>query len=332
MFPTVRNRRLRSTPAIRHLVREHQVSIHDLIHPLFVIEGEHQRREITSMPGVFHLSLDQLDIELKQIVELGIQAVLLFGVPPTKDAQGSSAFDSQGIVQRATKLIKERYPRLLVITDTCLCQYTDSGHCGVIEHHPHTGQVDVANDASLLLLTQVAISQARAGADVIAPSNMMDGTVSVIRAGLDQAGYAHVAIMAYAVKYASAFYGPFRDAAHSTPQMGDRKSYQMDPANAREALREASADAAEGADFLMVKPALAYMDIILRVREQFQLPIVAYHVSAEYAMVKAAAQQGWIDEQAIVMETMVGFKRAGADLVITYYASDIARWLRERGV
>lgn len=326
--PFIRHRRLRSSAALRQLVRETQLTVNDFIQPLFVIHGTQQRVEIPSMPGVYQLSIDQLDTEINQIVEVGIQAVLLFGIPETKDAQGSSAYQRDGIVQQATQKIKQAYPHLLVITDACLCQYTTTGHCGIITTHPDTGQVSIDNDASLSLIAQVALAQAKAGADMIAPSNMMDGTVAVIRSTLDQAGYPHIPIMAYAVKYASAFYGPFRDAAESKPQFGDRKSYQMDPANAKEALREAASDEAEGADFLMVKPAFAYMDIIHRVREQSQLPLVVYSVSGEYAMMKAAAIQGWINEREVVMESMLGLKRAGADLIITYYATDIAKWLR----
>jgi porphobilinogen synthase len=327
-FPIVRNRRLRGSSAIRNLVKENRVSVHDLVYPIFVTHGHDIKDEIASMPGVYHFSLDRLEEEIGEITKLGLQAILLFGVPEHKDAEGTSAYAEDGIVQQAARLIKKWNPELLVIADTCLCQFTDTGHCGVVHHHPLTGQADVANDASLELLVKTAVSQAKAGADIIAPSNMMDGYVQAIRTGLDIAGYEHVPIMAYSVKYASAFYGPFRDAAHSTPQFGDRKTYQMDPANAREALREAETDVMEGADFLMVKPALAYMDIIRMLKENFDLPVVAYNVSAEYSMVKAAAQQGWIDEQAIVMETMLSFKRAGADIILTYFAKDIASWLQ----
>jgi porphobilinogen synthase len=327
-FPIVRNRRLRGSAAIRNLVRENMVSVHDLVQPIFVTHGTNVKEEIASMPGVYHFSLDRLEQEIKEITELGLQAILLFGVPEHKDAVGTSAFEENGIVQQATRLIKQWSPNLLVIADTCLCQFTDTGHCGVVHHHPLTGQADVANDPSLDLLVKTAVSQARAGADIIGPSNMMDGYVQAIRSGLDDAGFESVPIMAYSVKYSSAFYGPFRDAAHSTPQFGDRKTYQMDPANAREAMREAETDVMEGADFLMVKPALAYMDIIRMLKENFDLPIVAYNVSAEYSMVKAAALQGWINEEAIVMETMVSFKRAGADIILTYFAKDMARWLQ----
>lgn len=328
-FPIVRNRRLRGNAAIRNLVRENQVTVNDVVQPIFVTHGTNVKSEIASMPGVYHFSLDRVKEEIDEITQLGIQAILLFGVPDHKDATGTSAFMDDGIVQQATRLIKEINPNLLIIADTCLCQFTDTGHCGVIHHHPITGQADVANDPSLELLVRTAVSQAKAGADIIAPSNMMDGYVQAIRTGLDEAGYENTPIMAYSVKYASAYYGPFRDAAHSTPQFGDRKTYQMDPANGREALREASSDVIEGADFLMVKPALAYMDIIRMLKDNFDLPVVAYNVSAEYAMVKAAAQQGWVNEEAIVMETMTSFKRAGADIILTYFAKDIARYLQK---
>lgn len=325
-FPIIRHRRLRNSAAMRNLVRETHVSVQDLIYPIFVAEGENLKEEIPSMPGVYHFSLDQLEAEITHISQLGIQAILVFGVPSDKDETGTQAFIENGIVQRAIRKIKQINRDLLVIADTCLCQFTSHGHCGVVEACEHGGAV-VRNDASLELLVKAAISQAEAGADVIAPSNMMDGFVHAIRGGLDASGFEQVPIMSYAVKYASAFYGPFRDAAHSTPQFGDRKTYQMDPANAREALREAESDVAEGADILMVKPALAYMDIVRTLKENFDLPIAAYNVSAEYSMVKAAAANGWIDEQAVVHETMLGFKRAGADMIITYHAKDLARWL-----
>jgi porphobilinogen synthase len=311
---------------MRNLVRETSVSVNDLIYPLFFTTGTGVKEEVASMPGVYHVSLDLLEQEIREIVALGIQAVLVFGVPDHKDEQGSSAYDAIGIVQEATRRIKQVAPGLAVIADTCLCQYTTHGHCGVLCIHGD-GSVQIDNDESLELLARTAVSQAAAGADIIAPSNMMDGYVVAIREALDEEGYSHVPIMAYSVKYASAYYGPFRDAAHSAPQFGDRKSYQMDPANAREALREAESDIAEGADFLMVKPGLAYLDIVRMLRDRYNLPIVAYNVSAEYSMVKAAAANGWLDEQAIVLETLIGFKRAGADLIITYHAKDIANWL-----
>ncbi|MBG9944274.1 porphobilinogen synthase [Brevibacillus formosus] len=316
-----RHRRLRKSAAMRNLVRENHVRVEDLIYPLFVVEGTGIKNEIPSMPGVYQLSLDTLAEEMKEIVALGIQAVLMFGVPTHKDACGTEAYNDDAITQQAMRLIKEAHPEMIVIADTCLCEYTDHGHCGVI----HEGEV--VNDETLKLLGQTAVSQAKAGADIIAPSNMMDGFVMAIREALDEAGFEHIPIMSYAVKYASAFYGPFRDAAGSTPQFGDRKSYQMDAANAREGLREAASDVKEGADFLIVKPGLAFMDMVLRLRENFNLPIVAYNVSAEYSMVKAAALNGWIDEERIVMETLVGFKRAGADMIITYHAKDVAKWL-----
>ncbi|MCP3774008.1 porphobilinogen synthase [Paenibacillus sp. MZ04-78.2] len=327
-FPLVRNRRLRGSAAIRNLVREHTVTLHDLLYPIFVTHGTNVKEEIRSMPGVYHFSLDRLEEEIREIVELGIPAIVLFGVPHEKDAHASSAYDPNGIVQQASRLIKTWAPELLIVADTCLCQFMDHGHCGVVHYDEAKGRAEVLNDASLELLVKTAVSQAGAGADIIAPSNMMDGFVYAIRQGLDEAGYEQVPIMSYSVKYASSFYGPFREAAHSTPQFGDRKTYQMDPANVREALREAESDVAEGADMLMVKPALAYMDVIRELRDHFNLPLVAYNVSGEYSMIKAAALQGWVDEKSIVLETMTGFKRAGADMIITYFAKDIARWLR----
>lgn len=318
-----RHRRLRHTASLRSLVRENQLHKSDLIYPIFVVEGEDIKREVSSMPGVFNLSLDHLTAEIEEVVALGIESVILFGVPHDhlKDEQGSGAFHDHGIVQEATRLVKKVAPQLTVIADTCLCEYTSTGHCGIVAD----GTVD--NDASLPLHVKTAISQARAGADVIAPSSMMDGFVAAIRQGLDENGFSHIPVMSYGVKYASAYYGPFRDAANSAPGEGDRKGYQMDPANRREAFREATADVDQGADFMIVKPALAFMDIIRDVRERIDLPIVAYNVSGEYAMVKAAALNGWIDEERIVLETMLGFKRAGADLIITYFAKDICRYL-----
>ncbi|REK68075.1 MAG: porphobilinogen synthase [Cohnella sp.] len=326
-FPITRHRRFRRTEALRNLVRETRLHVHDLIAPIFVIHGENVKEEIPSMPGVYQWSVDRLEEEISEIVGLGIQAVLLFGIPPHKDSTGTGAFEENGIVQLATRRIKEIAPDLLVVADTCLCEYTDHGHCGVLRHDG--GQVTVDNDASLELLVRTAVSQAAAGADIIAPSNMMDGFVAAIRKGLDEAGFEQIPIMSYAVKYSSAYYGPFRDAADSAPQFGDRKTYQMDWANAREALREAESDAAEGADMLMVKPGLAYLDLVRMLKDRFHLPLAVYNVSAEYSMVKAAALQGWIDEKAIVLETLTGMKRAGADIIITYHAKDVARWLRE---
>lgn len=318
-----RHRRLRQSAAMRSLVREHHLRMDDLIYPLFVAEGNDIKKEVSSMPGVYQLSLDHLMEEVEEVVSLGIKAVLLFGIPLEKDEVGSQAYHDHGIVQEATRFIKKHYPDLIVVADTCLCEYTSHGHCGIVENG------EVLNDPSLELLVKAAVSQAKAGADIIAPSNMMDGFVAAIRAGLDEAGFEHVPIMSYAVKYASAFFGPFREAAESAPQFGDRKSYQMDPANRLEALREAESDVREGADFLMVKPGLPYLDIVRDIKNHFHLPVVVYNVSGEYSMVKAAAQNGWIDEKAVVMEMLTGMKRAGADIIITYHAKDAARWLKE---
>jgi porphobilinogen synthase len=311
---------------MRQLVREHELSRADLIQPLFVVHGSRVEREVGSMPGVFQLSADaMLDREVDSIRALGIPAVLLFGIPQAKDDVGSENFSEDGIVQRALRRVRERHPDLLLITDVCCCEYTSHGHCGIVRE----GAVD--NDATLEILARVALSHARAGADVIAPSGMMDGMVGTIRAALDQAGHSETAILSYAVKYASAFYGPFRDAAESAPAFGDRRQYQMDPANVREALLEAALDEAEGADLLMVKPALAYLDVVRAVREQTQLPLVAYNVSGEYAMVKAAARLGWIDECRVVLEALTGMRRAGADAIISYHAKDVATWLSSAG-
>lgn len=320
-----RHRRLRSSANMRAMLRENHLRTEDFIYPIFVVEGENKKNEVVSMPGVFQFSLDLLNEEIKEVVSLGIKSIILFGVPDQehKDEVGSQAYHDHGIVQLATRQVKESYPDLIVVADTCLCEFTDHGHCGIVEN----GQV--LNDPSLDLLAQTAVSQAQAGADIIAPSNMMDGFVAAIRKGLDEAGFEHIPIMSYAVKYASAYYGPFRDAAQSAPQFGDRKTYQMDPANREEALREAQSDLEEGADFLIVKPALAYLDIIRDVKNNFNVPIVAYNVSGEYSMIKAAALNGWVDERAIVMESLVGMKRAGVDLIITYFAKDVAGWLKE---
>ncbi|MCP1096168.1 porphobilinogen synthase [Bacillaceae bacterium OS4b] len=324
-IPFNRHRRLRASAGMRALVRETQLHKEDLIYPIFVIDGKNVKNEINSMPGIYQLSMDNLGAEMDEVVSLGIKSVILFGVPfdYDKDEQGTGAFHHNGLVQEATRFIKKQYPEVIVIADTCLCEYTSHGHCGVVEGEK------ILNDASLDLLAKTAISQAEAGADIIAPSNMMDGFVAAIRAGLDEAGYEDIPIMSYAVKYASAFYGPFRDAANGAPQFGDRKTYQMDPANRLEAFREAESDVAEGADFLIVKPALSYMDIIRDVKNNFNLPIVSYNVSGEYSMVKAAAQNGWIDEKAIVMEMLTGLKRAGSDLIITYFSKEVARWINE---
>ncbi|MCJ7839889.1 porphobilinogen synthase [Lederbergia sp. NSJ-179] len=316
-----RHRRLRSSANMRALVRETHLRAEDFIYPLFIVEGKQQKQEISSMPGIQQISLDLLKEELNEIVQLGIKAIILFGVPEDKDDCGTGAYHDHGIVQEATREVKKHYPELLVVADTCLCEYTDHGHCGVVKDGK------VINDESLELLVRTAVSQAKAGADIIAPSNMMDGFVTAIRHGLDEAGFEEIPIMSYAVKYSSAFYGPFREAANSAPQFGDRKTYQMDPANRLEALREAKSDVAEGADFLIVKPALSYMDIIRDVKNECNLPIVAYNVSGEYSMVKAAAMNGWIDEKAIVLELLTSMKRAGADLIISYFAKDVAGWL-----
>ncbi|WP_010099017.1 porphobilinogen synthase [Ornithinibacillus scapharcae] len=318
-----RHRRLRSSNAMRAMVRENHLRVEDFIYPMFVLEGNNSKNEVSSMPGVFQVTLDLLLDEVKEVVDLGIKSIILFGVPNEKDDVGSGAYHDHGIVQEATRLIKQNYPEILIVADTCLCEYTDHGHCGVILNQ------DVDNDESLKLLARTAVSQAEAGADIIAPSNMMDGFVKVIRQALDEAGFTNIPIMSYAVKYASAFYGPFRDAADSTPQFGDRKTYQMDPANRLEALREAESDVAEGADFLIVKPALSYLDIVRDVRNNFNLPVVAYNVSGEYSMVKAAALNGWIDEKQLVLEKLTSMKRAGADLIISYFAKDVAKWLKE---
>lgn len=308
---------------MRELVRETFLRPSDFIYPIFFVEGENVRKEVSSMPGVYHISVDLVKEEVQELVDLGIKSIIVFGVPDHKDHVGSEAYHDHGIVQRATLEIKKHFPELVVIADTCLCQYTDHGHCGIVEDG------EILNDESLQLLAKTAVSQARAGADIIAPSNMMDGFVDAIREALDEAGFIHVPVMSYAVKYASAFYGPFRDAAHSTPQFGDRKTYQMDPANRLEALREAQSDVEEGADFLIVKPSLSYLDIMRDVKNEFTLPVVAYNVSGEYAMVKAAAQNGWISEKELVLEMLTSMKRAGAELIITYHAKDAAKWLSE---
>jgi len=326
-FPVTRMRRLRRTPVLRDLVRETRVTAGDLVMPLFVEEGLAAPQPVEAMPGVARLPLAHLVAEAGEVAALGIPAVLLFGIPAAKDEEGSGAWDDDGIVQEATRAIRAAHPDLLVITDLCLCEYTSHGHCGVRNSDPaRPGDVD--NDATLELLARTAVSQARAGADVIAPSDMMDGRVAAIRAALDDDGATDIPIMAYSAKFASAFYGPFREAAGSTPESGDRRGYQMDPGNGREAVRESLLDADEGADILMVKPALPYLDVIRRVREASDLPIAAYNVSGEYAMVKAAAQAGWLDERAAVLETLTAIRRAGADIVISYHAKDAARWLQ----
>lgn len=316
-----RPRRLRRTATIRALVRETRLSPDDFVYPLFVCEGEGVRREIGSMPGAFNLSIDELVKEVEAARSAGVRSVILFGVPGQKDAAGTQAYAEDGITQRAIRALKREVKETLVIADNCLCEYTDHGHCGVIEDG------EVLNDPSLDLLARTAVSQAEAGADIIAPSNMMDGFVVAIREALDEAGFEHIPIMSYAVKYASGFYGPFREAAGSAPQFGDRRGYQMDPANAREAMREAELDYEQGADMLMVKPALPYLDIIRAVRERFDLPIAAYQVSGEYAMIKAAARLGWIDEERVALESLTSIKRAGADIILTYFAREMAQRL-----
>ena len=321
-----RHRRLRSSKSMRNLVRETHVNKEDLIYPIFVVERDNVKEEIKSLPGVYQLSLNVLDEEIKEAYDLGIRGVMFFGVPNEKDAIGTGAYDHNGIVQEATRKAKAMYDDLLVVADTCLCEYTDHGHCGVINEQTK----DVDNDKSLPLLVKTAISQVEAGADIIAPSNMMDGFVAEIRAGLDDAGYYNVPIMSYGIKYASSFFGPFRDAAESTPQFGDRKTYQMDPANRREALRELDSDLREGADMMIVKPALSFLDIIRDVRNTTNVPVVAYNVSGEYSMTKAASLNGWIDEKAVVMEQMTSMKRAGADMIIAYFSKDICRYLDEQ--
>jgi porphobilinogen synthase len=312
---------------LRDLVRETTLSVRDLIFPLFVRPGSGVKKEITSMPGNYQLSIDRLIEEVGAAADLGVRAFVLFGIPTHKDATGSSALDDEGIVQQALRALRRSYKdRLLLITDECFCEYTDHGHCGVLSEA--TGRLDLDNDKTLPLLAAQCVSHARAGADLVAPSGMLDGMVGAIRAGLDTAGFSHLPIMSYSAKYASAFYGPFRDAAESPPQFGDRNSYQMDPANSDEALREVALDLAEGADIVMVKPALAYLDIIRRVKDRFGVPVAAYNVSGEFAMVKAAAAKGWIDERRVTLEILTGIKRAGADMILTYFAPDVARWLR----
>ncbi len=322
-FPATRLRRLRRTPVLRELVRETRLSAGDLVMPLFVEAGLERRAPVSAMPGLERLSISQAVREAGEVAALGIPAVLLFGIPADKDAEGTGAWDQEGVVQLATRAIKEAHPDLLVIADVCLCEYTSHGHCGVL-----TAAGEVDNDASIELLARTAVSQARAGADVVAPSDMMDGRVGAIRAALDDEGLSDTPVMAYSAKFASAFYGPFREAAGSTPAFGDRRAYQMDPANADEALREVRLDVEEGADVVMVKPALPYLDVIRRVKDETRMPVAAYNVSGEYAMVKAAAARGHVDERAVVLEALTSIRRAGADIVITYHAKDAAQWLQ----
>lgn len=324
MFPEVRMRRLRRTQNIRNMVQEVHLNMNDYIYPIFVIEGQDIKNEIPSMPGIYQFSLDHLLEEVQRAVDAGVIAIMLFGIPAKKDECGSEAYNDDGIIQQAVRLVRAHYPELVILTDVCMCEYTSHGHCGLIK-----GET-VDNDSTLELLAKIAVSHAKAGADILAPSDMMDGRIGVIRDALDEAGYKDVIIMAHAVKYASSFYGPFRDAAESAPHFGDRKSYQMDPASGtRQALAEIALDVEEGADMVIVKPGLPYLDLVAAAYENTLVPVVAYNVSGEYAMVKAAAENGWIDEKAIVMEMMLAFKRAGAKMVITYHAIDIGNWLKE---
>lgn len=323
-FPAYRARRMRANETVRQFIRETELTASDFIYPLFVKPGEGLRDEVASMPGVFQLSLDQLSVEMDELLSLGVKAVILFGLPAHKDDLGSEAFDEHGIVQEAVRTIRACAPDMYVITDVCMCEYTSHGHCGKLN-----ADGTVENDATLELLAAEAVSHAQAGAHMVAPSDMMDGRIGFIRAALDGAGFSHVPIMSYSTKYASGFYGPFRDAADSAPAFGDRRSYQMDPANAEEGVREAAYDIAEGADMVMVKPALPYLDVLRRVKAELRFPTVAYNVSGEYSMVKAAALSGWIDERRVVLELLTSIKRAGADMIITYHAKDAARWLSE---
>ena len=318
----LRGRRLRSSAVLRDLVRENHLRVEELIYPIFVVEGENCVVPVPSMPGICQYSPDRLHEEMDRVVAAGVRSVLLFGIPAHKDETGSAAYAVDGVVPEAIRLIKRDYPEVLVIADVCLCEYTSHGHCGLVD-----AEGCVLNDATLPLLAKASVAYARAGADIVAPSDMMDGRVGAIRAALDEAGFVETPIMSYAAKFASAYYGPFRDAAQSAPQFGDRKTYQMDPANGREALREVAADIEEGADLIIAKPAMAYLDVLAATARTFNIPVVAYNVSGEYAMVKAAAAQGWIDERRIVMENLVGMKRAGAKAIITYHALDAARWL-----
>lgn len=323
-FPVVRARRLRNGETIRRMVRENKLSVDDLVYPLFVINGEGVKNPIASMPGVYQMSVDNILKECREVVELGIPAVLLFGIPAYKDEIGSSAYDENEAVQRAIAAIKKEFPDLMVIPDLCMCEYTSHGHCGILDE-----KGNVLNDPTLDLLAKIGLSYARAGADMVAPSDMMDGRVGAIRKALDDNGFSDIPIMAYSAKYASGFYGPFRDVAESAPQFGDRRGYQMDPANSDEALKEVELDVEEGADIVMVKPALPYLDIIRRIKDEFRMPVAAYNVSGEYSMLKAAAQNGWLEEKRVVLEALMGIKRAGADIIITYHAKDAANWLKE---
>ncbi|MCC7211838.1 MAG: porphobilinogen synthase [Candidatus Brocadia sp.] len=328
-FPKLRLRRLRKSENIRRLVRETDLSVDDLIMPLFVRPGKGTKQPIPSMPGNYQMSVDMITEEAKELEGLGIPGIILFGIPEKKDEMGSGAYTDDGIIQQAIIAIKKAAKNILVITDVCMCEYTDHGHCGFVRRDERTGHFDVDNDMTLELLVKEAVSHAKAGADIIAPSDMMDGRVAAIRDGLDEHGFEQTPIMAYSAKYASGFYGPFREAAESTPGFGDRSSYQMDPHNASEALREVSLDIDEGADIVMVKPALAYLDIIRRIKDTFDYPVAAYNVSGEFSVVKAAAEKGWIDEKRVALEILTGIKRAGADMILTYWAKDAARWLKK---
>jgi porphobilinogen synthase len=323
-YPTYRPRRLRKNELIREMVQETELSLRDLVYPMFVIPGEKIREEISSMPGIFRQSIDNITEEIKETRELGINSILLFGIPEKKDELGSGSYDENGIIQRTLRKIKEEIKDVLLITDVCMCEYTSHGHCGIIENG------EVQNDKTLQYLARIALSHAKAGADIIAPSDMMDGRVSVIREALDANGFENIAIMSYSAKYSSAFYGPFREAAESTPQFGNRRGYQMDPRNVREALREIALDIEEGADIVMVKPALSYLDVIKAAREEFNYPLAAYNVSGEYSMVKAAGRLGWIDEAQVMMEILTSIKRAGADIIITYFAKEAAKILNSK--
>ena len=320
-YPSYRMRRLRRTPAIRDLVRETRLQLDDLVYPLFVIAGENIKNPISSMPGCYQLSIGNVLPEVREIVQLGIKAILLFGIPAHKDAAATGAYDHEGIVQMAIRAIKDEFPELVIITDVCLCEYTDHGHCGVVQ------EGEVLNDVTLELLAKMAVTHAESGADIVAPSDMMDGRVAAIRNALDDDGFTDTILLSYSSKFASAFYGPFREAAESAPAFGDRKTYQMDPANGEEAVREALLDIEEGADMIMVKPAIPFLDVIHAVKQETKFPLAAYNVSGEYAMIKAAAANGWLDEQRAVLEAITGIKRAGADLIITYHAKDLATWL-----
>lgn len=321
-FPINRLRRLRKNENIRRLVRENTITVDDLIYPLFIEDGQNIEREIPSMPGVYRYSLDRIEKELDEVVSLNIPAVLLFGIPSNKDEVGSDTWSDEGVIQKAIRFIKKNYPNLYVISDVCFCEYTSHGHCGVLHDH------DVDNDATLENTKKQVISHAKAGVDMVAPSGMMDGVVKAIREALDGAGFYNIPIMSYSAKYASSYYGPFREAADSTPAFGDRRAYQMDPANRREAIREVQLDVEEGADVVMVKPALAYLDIIREIRDRFDVPVAAYNVSGEYSMIKAAGKLGWIDEKKVMMETLLSMKRAGADIIITYFAKEVARLIK----